>query len=316
MSLRLPEITSLRFLSLIILVGFVPASLGYMYTEGKSPAEITTLEIKGSPAGIVFIADPHLRENNIDETREIIRQINELPPSLVLIGGDFVYDKQENLSLQNVWSEIDAPVYAVLGNHDYQSGIVASSCWEKTLTDPKPLLQSGDYDTRRVHDDSADYTYADKVAGVLAKNGVRVLRNEYDVITIDGRNVTIVGVDDGWAGMANPPYVPQALKNDSFVIYIIHEPAYRGNWDADLTLAGHTHGGQIYPAGFERVISGGVVTLSGKIDEGGKITYISRGIGTSNLDITLRASPPEIVVITAPLQVQGNTMSSDNQLSE
>ncbi|MGB9177215.1 MAG: metallophosphoesterase, partial [Methanoregula sp.] len=316
MSLRLPEIKSIRYLSLILLVGFVPASLGYLYTEGKSPAEITTLEVKGAPAGIVFIADPHLRESNIDQTREIIRQINELHPSLVLIGGDFVYDRQENLSLQTVWSEVDAPVYAVLGNHDYQSGIVSSSCWEKTLTDPKPPLQIGDYDALRVHDDSADYAYADKVAGVLAKNGVKVLRNEYDVITIDGRSVTIVGVDDGWAGMAHPPDVPELLKNDSFVIYMIHEPAYRGNGDADLTLAGHTHGGQIYPAGFERVISGGMVTLSGKIDEGGKITYISRGIGTSNLDITLRASPPEIVVINPPLQGQADNGTSGIQLKE
>jgi uncharacterized protein len=302
MSLRLPEITSLRFLSLILLVGFVPASLGYMYSEGKAPAEITPLEVKGAPAGIVFIADPHLRESNINETREIIRQINELHPSLVLIGGDFTYDKGEDLSLNQVWSEIDAPVYAVLGNHDYQSGVVSSSCWEKTLTDPKPPLQIRDYDARRVHDDSADYAYADKVTGVLTGSGVKLLRNEYDVITIDGRNVTIVGVDDGWAGMANPPFVPELLRNDSFVIYMIHEPAYRGNWDADLTLAGHTHGGQIFPAGFERVISGSMVTLSGKIDEGDKITYITRGIGTSNLDITLRASPPEIVLINPPLK--------------
>ena len=91
-----------------------------MYTEGKSPADITPLEIAGAPAGIVYIADPHLRESNINQTRDIIRQINDLHPSVVLIGGDFVYDDEENLSLQEVWSEIDAPVYAVLGNHDYQ----------------------------------------------------------------------------------------------------------------------------------------------------------------------------------------------------
>ena len=303
MSLRLPDPGYKRYLSLIVLIGFLPAtigSIGYMYTEGKSPAEITTLKVDGAPAGIVFIADPHLRESNIDETREIIRQINELYPSVVLIGGDFTYgegDDVEELALQEVWSGIDAPVYAVLGNHDYQSGIVASSCWEKTLKDPKPPLQIGDYDALRVHDDSADYAYADKVAGVLAKNGVKVLRNEYEEITIDGKKVLIVGVDDGWAGMANPPQVPQALKNDSFAIYMIHEPAYRGNWDADLILAGHTHGGQIVPAGYERVISGGLVTLSGKIEKGPTITYITRGIGTSNLDITLRSSPPEIVVI-------------------
>jgi predicted MPP superfamily phosphohydrolase len=91
------------------------------------------------------------------------------------------------------------------------------------------------------------------------------------------------------------------VKNNSFVIYMVHEPSYRGNWDANLTLAGHTHGGQIIPAGSERLITGGLVKLSGKIDESGKITYISRGIGTSNLDITIRASPPEIVVIEPSL---------------
>jgi predicted MPP superfamily phosphohydrolase len=291
----------MRYLTLVILVGFLPASLGYLYTEGKSPAEITPLEVEGAPAGIVFIADPHLRESNINQTRDIIRQINRLHPSLVLIGGDFVYDDEDNLSLQEVWLEIDAPVYAVLGNHDYKSGIVASSCWEKTIKEPKPLLQSGDYGALMVHDDSADYAFADEVAGVLAKNGVRVLRNEYEEIRIGDRSVTIVGVDDGWAGMANPPHVPDELKNNSFIIYLVHEPSYRGNWEANLTLAGHTHGGQVIPAGSERFITGGLVTLSGKIDESGKITYISRGIGTSNLDITLRASSPEIVVINPSL---------------
>ena len=301
MNFRLPETNYMRYLTLVILVGFLPASLGYLYTEGKSPAEITPLEVEGAPAGIVFIADPHLRESNINQTRDIIRQINRLHPSLVLIGGDFVYDDEDNLSLQELWLEIDAPVYAVLGNHDYKSGIVASSCWEKTIKEPKPLLQSGDYGALMVHDDSADYAFADEVAGVLAKNGVRVLRNEYEEIRIGDRSVTIVGVDDGWAGMANPPHVPDELKNNSFIIYLVHEPSYRGNWDANLTLAGHTHGGQVIPAGSERFITGGLVTLSGKIDESGKITYISRGIGTSNLNITLRASSPEIVVINPSL---------------
>jgi len=301
MNIRLPENNFMRYLTLVFLIGFLPASIGsigYMYNEGKSPAEITMLEVDGAPAGIVFIADPHLRESNNNQTREIIRQINDLQPSLVLIGGDFVYDDEDNLSLQEVWSEIDAPVYAVLGNHDYKSGIVASSCWEKTLKDPKSPLQSGAYDVLRVHDDSADYEYADKVADVLTKNGVRVLRNEYDEIMIGGRSVTIVGVDDGWAGMANPPHVPDELENDSFIIYLVHEPTYRGNWNANLTLAGHTHGGQIIPTGSERVISGGLITLSGKIVEGDTITYISRGIGTSNLDVSLRSSPPEIVFIS------------------
>jgi len=297
MSLRLPDPGYKRYLSLIIFIGLLNVSVGYMYTEGKSPAEITPLTIDGAPAGIVFIADPHLRERNIDQTREIIRQINELHPSVVLIGGDFTYgegDDEEELALQDVWSGIDAPVYAVLGNHDYKSGIDASGWLQKTLQVQKASLQSGDYDVSCLRDGSTDSEYPDRISGVLARNGVTVLRNEYKEIMIDGRSVIIVGVDDCWAGMADPPTVP---KNDSFIVYMIHEPECRSDWDADLILAGHTHGGQYIPSGSERVISGGLVTFSGKIENGYTITYITRGIGTSNLDIALRSSPPEIVVI-------------------
>ena len=40
------------------------------------------------------------RPENIEHTREVIRVINSLHPSVVLIGGDFSFHKNENLSLQ------------------------------------------------------------------------------------------------------------------------------------------------------------------------------------------------------------------------
>jgi len=286
---------------LLLLAGLVPISVGYLYAEGHS-SNVTRLEIDGSPGGIVFIADPHLRASNMNNTLDIIRQINDLHPSVVLIGGDFTYKDGDDLSLQNVWSELDAPVYAVLGNHDYKAGDDAISCLDKMLLERKAPMNAGDYDSSCLRDDTADYEYADRLAAVLAGNGVKVLRNEYEEIMIDGKPVMIVGVDDGWAGMADPPAVPET---GSFVIYMIHEPECRADWDADLILAGHTHGGQFIPCGIERILSGGRITLSGEIVEGDTVTYISRGIGTSNLDTTLRFSPPEIVYITPP----GNEVS-------
>ena len=112
------------------------------------------------------------------------------------------------------------------------------------------------------------------------------------------RRVGIVGVDDGWAGMADPPEVQH---DGEFLIYMIHEPELRGHWNANLTLAGHTHGGQFIPPGIERVMSGGLVTLSGEIREVNTTTYISRGIGTSNINTELRfLQKPEIVYIVPP----------------
>lgn len=297
MSIRLPDANYKLYFTIIILVGLIPASVGYMYTEGRS-SEVTRLEIDGAPAGIVYIADPHLRASNINHTREIIRQINDLHPSAVLIGGDFTYEDGEDLSLQEVWAGLDAPVYAVLGNHDYMSGNSAVSGLGKMIGAQNVSMDPGNYNTSCLRDTSTDYEYADRLTAVLTANGVRVLRNEFEEITINGRNVTIVGVDDGWAGMADPPAVPE---NDSFVIYMIHEPECRAEWDADLILAGHTHGGQFIPSGIERILSGGMVTLSGKIVDGNTTTYITRGTGTSNLDVELRFfSSPEIVYITPP----------------
>ena len=74
---------------------------------------------------------------------------------------------------------------------------------------------------------------------------------------LGNQSVIIVGVDDGgWDGKSTGCAVNE-LKDDSFIIYLVHEPSYRGDGDANLTLAGHTHGGQIIPSGSERIISGG-----------------------------------------------------------
>jgi hypothetical protein len=95
--------------------------------------------------------------------------------------------------------------------------------------------------------------------------------------------------------MADPPVIE---NTDSFVIYLIHEPDCRAEWDADLILAGHTHGGQFALPGMDRLTTAGIIDLSGSVEENGTLTYITRGLGTSNLDIELRFfASPEIVVI-------------------
>jgi predicted MPP superfamily phosphohydrolase len=311
MRLRPPASSDRRYLTLIIIIGFLSLSAGHLFTEGRSTADITPVRIDGAPSGIVFIADPHLRQSTINQTKEIIRQINDLHPSVVLIGGDFTYGKGEDekeLALQEIWSEIDAPVYAVLGNHDYQSGTDASGWLQKTFQQRKMSLECGNYDVSCLRDDASDTEYANTISGVLEKNGVKVLRNEYKEILIDNRSVVIAGVDDCWAGMANPPSVP---NNGSYIIYMIHEPECRADWDADLILAGHTHGGQYIPPGFERIISGGHVVLSGRVDKGRTTTYITRGIGTSNLNTPIRFAPPEIVIINPQSDNRCGTVTPD-----
>ena len=71
-----------------------------------------------------------------------------------------------------------------------------------------------------------------------------------------------------------------------------------------LTLAGHTHGGQVNFPFFGRPIvpSGfGQRYAAGHIEEDGRHLFVTTGIGTSGLPVRFRV-PPEIAVITIGLQ--------------
>jgi predicted MPP superfamily phosphohydrolase len=287
---RLPKIGKRQILSIVLLIGIANASVGYMYFEAKK-SDITVLDIQGAPEGIVFIADPHLREENMEHTRQIISEINQLHPSLVLIGGDFAYETKDDFHFQEIWSGLDAPVYAVLGNHDYQSGLTSAGWMGKNLAVSSGCYDVEAYDVSCLKDNTTNFTYADHLIEILEEHGVHVLRNEYVDLNVDGIPMQLVGVDDGWAGMANPPETP---PTDAFTIYMIHEPECRADWNADLILAGHTHGGQFLPENFP--LPG--KELSGLVERNGVKTYITRGIGTSNLAIELRLfATPEIVII-------------------
>jgi len=277
---------------------------GYMVVEAKTPV-VTSLYIDGAPESVVFIADPHIQEKNIEHLRNSIEIINSLNPSVVLIGGDFVNGDEENFTLQSIWSEIDAPVYGVLGNHDYQSGIHGINGQYKMLdVAAKANTSVEGYDMSPLIDETTNKEFADSLEVTLEENGVNVLRNEYVDLDSGGVPFRLVCMDDGWAGMSDPPDVPES---DMFTIYLIHEPECRADWDCDLILAGHTHGGQFTPPFIQILNENGIVELSGYFDSGTPL-YITRGIGSSNLfGIELRyQSEPEIVVINPGAPVVGS----------
>jgi predicted MPP superfamily phosphohydrolase len=277
-----------RFFSFTLVLSVLSTSLGAVGAERRTPA-VTDLEVEDAPGGIVFIADPHVREENLPLIRSTIAEINAMHPSLVLIGGDFVFAGDDDLSLQQVWRGLEAPTYAVLGNHDYRAGDTATTLVKKLVDLRQTRVSASSYDLGALDDGAADGAYADRVAAALEANGVRVLRNEAVDLEVNGTAVRLVGIDDAWAGRAAPP----ALEpTDAFTIYLIHEPDCAAPWDADLILAGHTHGGQFLPAGVANRLG-----LSGRSECGDAVLYVTRGIGTSNLPREIRAAPPEVVRI-------------------
>ncbi len=279
----------------VLMLLFIPLIVlpGYMAWEAESPT-MTRLQIPGAPDGIVFIADPHIKAGNIEMVRGVIREINKMQPSLVLIGGDFYGQCEETPSFQEIWNEVDAPVYAVLGNHDYRVGIQGSGAEGRMAWAMESILRSQGYNTSPLYSDP-DLVSADLLEEVLEKNGVTVLRNEWIELDVNGQRLILCGIDDIWARRAEPPVVPD---NGGYRIYLVHEPYYQEEWDADIILSGHTHGGQVGNGIFSILDSAGIVDIWGRSMKDDTIMYVTRGIGTSKGDDDYRLfTSPEIVVI-------------------
>ncbi|NMA87601.1 MAG: metallophosphoesterase [Methanoculleus bourgensis] len=291
----LPKVPSTKYLALFMLI-LLPSMTGYMAWEART-VDVTVLEIEGAPEGIIYITDPHVQASNIDHVQMVIREVNRLNPSLVLIGGDFATGGETGFASQSVWRSLDAPAYAVLGNHDYRVGTDAPTGLERLFAVRTSAdVTAAGYDLSALKDGSADTAFADGLTATLEENGVHVLRNDYARISAGDGEVVIVGVDDGWAGMADPPDVP---ATDAFTVYLIHEPSCRADWDADLILAGHTHGGQFLFPVIDQLNDHGVVELAGMFDTNGTPTYVSRGVCSASFaGVDLRFNcRPEIVLI-------------------
>lgn len=175
-----------------------PAAYLDTWTEPLRVAHVTDLHV-----GLVTPMDVQVRA---------AQMVNAEQPDVVLITGDFVCHTQAWLTeLAEVIALYDAPVFAVLGNHDYWSG-------------------------------------ADGVRRALIRGGAEVLDNATTVVELGRRRLQILGLDDAYTGHADRRKATRGLRNDLPVIGLSHiaEEA-DALWYArvPLVLSGHTHGGQV-----------------------------------------------------------------------
>ncbi|MBR5943760.1 MAG: hypothetical protein IKZ94_02300, partial [Lachnospiraceae bacterium] len=146
--------------------------------------------------------------------------------------------------------------------------------------------------------------------GIKHEN-VKLLRNE--MVEIPDKNVRIYGSEIEkrfYKRLEKTPMEPEYMDSilgeadeEYFNILLAHNPVYFEEyalWGADLTLAGHVHGGIM-----KLPIIGGVVspmvTLFPKYDGGvfneyGKTMLLSRGLGTHTIPIRV-FNPGELNVI-------------------
>jgi len=220
---------------------------------------------------IVQISDLHIGDRlGEDFLRRVVDRVNALRPDVVAITGDLVDGPAHVVERAlKPLADLEAPhgVYFVTGNHEYYWGGRESVRMVKAL-------------------------------------GLTVLHNEHRVVEREGGAVVIGGIPDlhGKQFLADhesrPDLVFAGAPEGAPRVLLAHQPRAvirAAPHGVDLMLAGHTHGGQIFPFHFFVRLQQPVVRGLRKLL--GVWVYAHRGTGFWGPPMRL-FSTPEIAEIT------------------
>ncbi len=261
-------------------VPFLAAAYGLLYERLDIETTRKTIRIARLPKAfhgfrIAQLSDIHIGPfMSAEEIRKIADLTNRLKPDLIVLTGDFVtWDPQTQGAVVDALSGLKAPfgVLGCLGNHETYTGTEAS------------------------------------ITRLFATRGIRILRQAATPIRSNGETLSLIGVD--FQGRFGPPLpamtylrgVQQLLAPGSVNILLSHNPNSfdrAAELGIDLTLAGHTHGGQVALEFVHRNISPSrLVTdyVKGWFQKGASQLYVNSGLGTILVPIRLNA-PPEITL--------------------
>lgn len=223
---------------------------------------------------VAVIADLHGGAPFIDEAKiaRVVELTNATRPDLILLTGDYVITGVRggtHMPVETIVGRLKAlaaplGVYAVLGNHDI---------WED----------------------------GPRIASVFNAAGIRVLDNASRTIETPRGPFDLAGIGDFYTHNARPTAALATVAAGRVALCFTHSPDVFPELPqtCTLTIAGHTHGGQVALPLIGRPIVPsryGQRYAAGLIREDGKALFVATGIGTSIFPIRLGV-PPEISVL-------------------
>lgn len=215
---------------------------------------------------IVHLSDTHhSRFTDLEHISRAVDVANSLKPDMALLTGDYVSHDADYI----------APVAEVLGNIESEFGTFA-------------CLGNHDH-----------WTDADLVTHLFRGEGMRVLINEGFRFEARDSSFWLAGVDDYMAGKTDLPAALLGSFPDEMKLLLAHNPIiFRQSVRAkvDLTLSGHTHGGQIKVRDAERKVLPTRKLKSGHHRRKESQIYITRGIGTVVVPARYQC-PPEVTLL-------------------
>jgi predicted MPP superfamily phosphohydrolase len=221
---------------------------------------------------VAVVSDLHTGAPHVDVAR-VVAKVNATRPDLIALVGDYADPGVafgEPVGPEEVADELgrlQAPLgtFAVLGNHDW-------------------------------------YHYGERVPRALRHAGIEVLENDAVALERGGSVLWVAGLADMRERNADPFVALAMVPENQALIALTHDPDMfpRLSSRAAVTLAGHTHGGQVGLPLLRRAMAPSKHGYTGgevRDPATGGYMYVSRGIGTTGLPIRL-AAPPEIALLT------------------
>lgn len=269
----------------IIYITIYGSTIGFDKLEVKH-VDIYSKDIPPAFEGyrMVHISDFHIGTyigNRVKILERTVDSIIALHPDAVLFTGDLQnVQPQELYPVRELLARLKAKdgVFSVLGNHDYSEYIKAEPAIK--IANEKEMISR------------------------QRQMGWTLLMNEHRAIHRGNDSIIIAGTEnDGKAPSPSKADLGKALQGvngKDYVILLQHDPS---SWrrsilpesKVQLTLCGHTHGGQISVLGLRPTLLS-YREDSGMYEENGRQLYVTNGLGGT---IPLRFGVSrEIVVLT------------------
>lgn len=229
----------------------------------------------GEPLRIAIASDLHIGSpyTGVEKLDRLVARINAGRPDIIVLLGDFViqgvvggqFVPPETIAARLGHLRAPGGVYAVLGNHDW-------------------------------------WLDAPRVIRAFDRAGIHVIEDSARALESDGNRFWLVGISDFMEGAHDVRRALAPVTDHRPAIAITHNPDIFPAVPARvcLTLAGHTHGGQVALPGVGRPIvpsQFGQRYAIGHVLEHGKRLFITAGVGTSIIPVRFRV-PPEVVFLT------------------
>jgi predicted MPP superfamily phosphohydrolase len=247
------------------------------------PASLTVVEHELSvgwrgerPLRVAVLTDLHVGSpfNGMAKLHTTVDRTNAAQPDVICILGDLViqgvlggrFVPPEEIVMELGRLRAPAGVIAVLGNHD------------------------GWFDH-------------DRVRRAIETIGIRVVEDTAIRLNTPAGPLWVMGISDLWTGRHDlAAALAAVVDKDTPVLFLTHNPDVFPMVPerVTLTLAGHTHGGQVrVPFAGALIVPSrfGQRFAAGHIIEGGRHLFVATGVGTSILPVRFRV-PPTVTVLT------------------